>query len=136
MTDLRCWDCGESLAGLPRPITRHMNCPACFEDLHCCRMCRHFTDNATAPCADERAEPPVNKEGANFCDFFRPAPHSYRVGRRERKFQAKSHLDALFGRPGQPATPDDAAADSDGAALDPIAAAEEEARRKLDALFK
>ena len=95
-------------------------------------MCRHFTDNATAPCDDERAEPPVNKEGANFCDFFRPAPHSYRVGRRERKFQAKSHLDALFGRPAAP----DAATADDGAALDPIVAAEEEARRKLDALFK
>ena len=99
-------------------------------------MCRHFTDNATAPCDDERAEPPVNKEGANFCDFFRPAPRSYRAGRRERKFQAKSHLDALFRRTGQPAASDDAAADSDGAALDPIAAAEEETRRKLDALFK
>lgn len=133
MADLHCWNCGESLAGLPRPITRHMNCPACFEGLHCCRMCRHFTDNATAPCADERTEPPVNKEGANFCDFFRPTPHSYQVGRRERKFQAKSHLDALFG---QIAAPGESAADGGGAMLDPAAAAEDEARRKLDELFK
>ena len=96
-------------------------------------MCRHFTDNATAPCADERTEPPVNKEGANFCDFFRPTPHSYQVGRRERKFQAKSHLDALFG---QIAAPGESAADGGGAMLDPAAAAEDEARRKLDELFK
>ena len=133
MAELTCWNCGESLAELPRPITRHMNCPACFEDLHCCRMCRHFTANATAPCDDERAEPPVNKEGANFCDYFRPAPHSYQAGRRERKSQAKSHLDALFGRAD---TPDDGDADSAATALDPAGAAAEEARRKLDTLFK
>ena len=135
---LKCWNCGASLDELPRPITRHMNCPECFEDLHCCRMCRHFTDNVTNPCADERAEPPVHKEGANFCDFFRPASDSYRAGRKERGEQARSNLAALFAKPraeDAPEAPDAPAAstqDAEEAKADPAAIA----RRKLDGLFR
>ena len=130
---LKCWNCGASLDELPRPITRHMNCPECFEDLHCCRMCRHFTDNATNPCADERAEPPVHKEGANFCDFFRPASDSYRTGRKEKGEQARSNLTALFANPGTDDAPsDDAGAAAEEAADDAAAIA----RRKLEGLFR
>lgn len=125
-SDLACWNCGAALAELPRPITRHMNCPACYEDLHCCRMCRHFTDNATNPCADERADPPVHKEGANFCDFFRPAADSYRAGRKEQGERAQAMLSALFSnRAGEDAA-EKRAPDAEAAA----------ARRKLDDLFR
>ena len=131
---LTCWNCNASLAALPRPITRHMNCPACYEDLHCCRMCRHYRNNVDNACTDERAEPPTHKEGANFCDFFRPAISSYRSGTSERRTQAKSRLDALFGSDrdvaaGEPADepPTDATEE---------AAAEERARQRLDALFR
>ena len=127
--DLACWNCGASLAELPRPITRHMNCPACFEDLHCCRMCRHFTDNATNPCDDERAEPPVHKEGANFCDFYRPASDSYRAGRRERSEQAQANLSALFSN----RETNDTAQPAAGRGETEAASA---ARRKLDDLFR
>ena len=125
---LTCWNCDASLADLPRPITRHMHCPQCFEDLHCCRLCRHFLDNATNPCDDERAEPPVNKEGANFCDFFRPRMGSYEAGRNERRDRAQSNLKALFA-----GTEDDSTA-AQGAAVpdEPV----DEARRKLDELFR
>ena len=137
--ELQCWNCAASLAEVPRPISRHMNCPKCFEDLHCCRMCRHYIDNATNPCDDERADPPVHKEGANFCDFFRPSNASYRSGaneRRERRERAKTRLDALFG------SPDDAGAGGQGDASpaegkpsDP-APETSKARRELDDLFR
>ena len=126
MTELGCWNCGASLAALPRPITRHMNCPACFEDLHCCRMCQHYRANATDPCADERAEPPVHKEGANFCEFFRPKPDAYRPGSNARQARAKANLDALFSGSGE------------GCAAESAAPMHErdEARSKLDDLFR
>ena len=125
--ELTCWNCDASLAELPRPITRHMNCPQCFEDLHCCRMCRHYRANATSPCADERAEPPVHKEGANFCDYFRPASNRYRQGANERQHRAKADLNALFGSAGE----------GSGAEAQPVHETPEasEAKRKLDALF-
>lgn len=127
MPELTCWNCGASLAALPRPITRHMNCPACFEDLHCCRQCRHYQANSTFPCAEDRAEPPVHKEGANFCDYFRPTSDAYRAGRADVREAAKARLDALF-----------AASEVDDA--DPVDAdqpsADDDARRKLEELFR
>lgn len=96
-----------------------MNCPACFEDLHCCRLCRHYLADATIACAEDRAEPPVHKEGANFCEFFRPSADAFRPVSKTRHASAKTNLDALFsGETG------DADAEPD------------EARRKLDDLFR
>ena len=131
MATLECWSCGASLDELPRPITRHMNCPECFEDLHCCRMCRNYAPDASITCTDERTDPPVNKENANFCDYFRPT-NAYRAGSRERQAGAKSRLDALFGAgdPGEDAE----STDSPGTA-DPDDEKQAEARRRLDELF-
>lgn len=121
MAELLCWNCGASLDELPRPITRHMNCPACFEDLHCCRLCRHYLANATFPCAEDRAEPPVHKEGANFCDYFRPSTEAFRPVGKVKHDAAKQRLDALFSD------------ESEGAGGDADA---DEARRKLEDLFR
>ncbi|MEC8144490.1 MAG: hypothetical protein VX065_05475, partial [Pseudomonadota bacterium] len=30
-------------------------------------------------CAEDRADPPVEKENSNFCDFFRPANAAYHL---------------------------------------------------------
>ena len=132
MATLDCWSCGASLDELPRPITRHMNCPECFEDLHCCRMCRNYAPDASITCTDERTDPPVNKENANFCDYFRPT-NAYRAGSRERQAGAKAKLDALFGGD-DPAQEHAEPADS-GDAVDPGDDKQAEARRRLDDLF-
>ena len=95
-TSLVCWNCGNSLDDIPRPISRHANCSACFEVLHCCRMCRHYTPDKRPYCDHERAEPPVEKENANFCDYFKPA-NRYSEQESSRGHRAKSHLDSLFG---------------------------------------
>ena len=84
-------------------------------------MCRHYVHNATDPCAEERAEPPVYKEGANFCDYFRPSEGRYEARRGERQARAQANLDALFG------------GEADAPAEDPQA---DEARAKLDELFR
>ena len=106
------------------PISRHDQCPACFEVLHCCRMCRFYSPGKTIDCEEERADPPVEKASANFCDFFRPANRfdSVRSGRGE---QARDQLDSLFG------------ATDPGGAIDeqPEGAPNNDALRKLDDLF-
>lgn len=93
---LVCWNCGASLDDIPRPISRHANCSACFEVLHCCRMCRHYMPEKRPYCDHERAEPPVEKESANFCDYFKPT-NRFSEKDTARSDQAKSELDALFG---------------------------------------
>lgn len=96
MAELICWNCGGSLADIPRPISRHANCSTCFEVLHCCRMCRHYDPDKRPYCGHDRAEPPVVKENANFCDYFSPA-NRFVASEAERSDRAKSDLDALFG---------------------------------------
>lgn len=132
MATLECWSCGASLDELPRPITRHMNCPECFEDLHCCRMCRNYAPDASITCTDERTDPPVNKENANFCDYFRPT-NAYRAGSKERQAGAKAKLDSMFGRD-DPTGEDVESADNDEAA-DPGDDKQADARRRLEDLF-
>lgn len=128
MAEIVCWNCGASLAEIPRPISRHANCPACFEDLHCCRLCRHYAPGITGQCDDDRTDPPIHKETANFCDFFRPVFGAYRERTGTKRDAARARLDALFDAP-------EAASDDAGPGAPGVSSKEEEARAKLDALF-
>lgn len=93
---LVCWNCGESLDKVPRPITRHMYCPDCHEVLHCCRMCKWYAPGRPSDCDHDRADPPVEKESANFCEYFVPRPRAYKPADGERQDVAKSKLSSLF----------------------------------------
>lgn len=93
---LVCWNCGESLEGIALPISRHANCAACFEMLRCCRMCLHYESDKRPYCDHERADPPVVKETANFCDYFAPTNRFITKGS-NKAAKAKGELDSLFG---------------------------------------
>ena len=95
---LNCWNCGKTLADVPLPISRHAHCASCFEVLRCCRMCQHYRDLDHTKCAEDRADPPVIKENANFCEFFRPDRNAFNPNITQASGAAKSRLDALFGR--------------------------------------
>ena len=96
MSAVVCWNCGRDLADIPRPISRHNNCPACFSDLHCCRMCKHFLPERVGVCAEDRADPPVEKENSNFCDFFRPANAAFHRSTDTKRMDAAAALARLF----------------------------------------
>ncbi len=129
---LECWNCGAPLDDIPRPISRHATCGACFEELHCCRACRHFRPRITGECDEDRADPPVKKEVANFCDWYAPKSGAYQHSTGDRHEDAKDKLHALF----------DAESD-DGQGDKPIGpdlqerepTKEDDARAKLDSLF-
>ena len=130
MAGIVCWNCGASLKEIPRPISRHANCPKCFEALHCCRLCANFDPSVTGQCRDDRTDPPIQKENANFCDFYRPRAGVYRAERGAKSDDARARLDALFAgsEAGEDASDDD---------ISPAPTSkEDEARAKLDALFK
>ena len=129
---LCCWNCGESLASIPRPISRHEQCPKCFEALHCCRLCRHYRTGITHQCDEDRADPPVVKENANFCDWFRPSNRAFSGGRPKRSEAAHDRLNALFGQP-EAEEDDESAGPASGGDESP--SPEAAARAKLDDLF-
>jgi hypothetical protein len=96
-------------------------------------MCRHYDESAsTGRCREERAEPPSEKDVANFCDWFEPGKNAFREGRTTAGENARSRLDALFddsrGLEEQP----DQARPNPG---DVPHSAEEKARAELDRLF-
>lgn len=128
-TQLVCWKCGASLKDVPRPITRRSNCPACYAELHCCRMCRKQDNRYIGRCSDERADPPRDKDKANFCDYFAPLSGAFDSGRSRAAADARSELEALFGD--APNAEGDAAGADSAADDDPT----ERARAELERLF-
>ena len=131
---LQCWNCGQSLADLPKPISRHEHCPECFEAVHCCRLCRHYRADASIHCLEDRADPPVNKENANFCDWFRPDPGAYSGDRQDRSASARNKLDALFAAGDESAASDETLNIEREPQPGSLSQAEK-ARSKLDSLF-
>lgn len=126
---LVCWNCGNSIADIPLPISRHANCASCFEMQHNCRMCQFYNTGSIDDCEEDRADPPVIKEGANFCEYFKPAPGRFEHDTLRKQTSAMSNLDALFGEDESAVHVDSgkaAGADSDN---------NESARSRLDDLF-
>ena len=97
MNAIICWNCGGDLDDIPHPISRHATCSHCFNELHCCRLCRHFDEKRTMQCFEDRADPPLQKENANFCDFFAPSNKAYVSKTTDKSDSAKSQLASLFG---------------------------------------
>lgn len=101
---LSCWNCGVGLSATPLPIGRHANCPACYAQLHCCKLCQHYDATRPAQCTEDRAEPPNNKEVANFCDWFTPRHDAGDAARHNSTAAAaRAKLDALFSTSSPPA---------------------------------
>jgi hypothetical protein len=119
MTDeLVCWKCGASLAELPLPFGRLYECPACRAYLHACKMCVFYDVNATKQCREDDAEEVIEKERANFCEYFKARPNAYQSKAHGKAQAARSRVDALF-------TGSDVAAESPA----------DEAKKKLNELF-
>lgn len=77
-------------------IKRHDTCPNCDRDLRCCRQCKFYDQSAYNECREVSAERIVDKERANFCDFFVPKGSKEISGSHNRAREAKEALEALF----------------------------------------
>ncbi|MBA1146343.1 hypothetical protein H0Z60_04655 [Ectothiorhodospiraceae bacterium WFHF3C12] len=131
MGKLLCWKCGASLADVPRPITRHSNCPECYAELHCCRMCRKLDSRYTSGCSDERTDPPEDKGRANFCEYYSPSPEAFSAADAAEAARAKARLDALFGEGADDGDGESEPAESEGG----FDSETERARKELEKLF-
>ncbi|MDR1587104.1 MAG: hypothetical protein LBS57_06590 [Treponema sp.] len=95
-----CWYCGSPITA-EEPFGRSLRCPNCGRDLRSCGNCRFYLPGARGDCSESGAEPPADKERANFCDWFSP-DGKYRVATAGHKKDqnkaeaAKSAFDNLF----------------------------------------
>lgn len=97
MDALRCYRCGTSLEKLTLPLTRRDHCPECRIDLHVCKMCVSFAPELADQCSEDDAEEVLEKERANFCDYFQASETAYAPGRMTGHERAQAELETLFG---------------------------------------
>lgn len=66
----RCHSCRRELV-ISLPPGRTETCPACGADLRCCLNCTFYDEAAYNNCREGQAERVLQKDRANFCEFFR-----------------------------------------------------------------
>lgn len=135
MSTLVCWNCGTELNDVPLPISRHATCSHCFNELHCCRLCRHYDSERNSQCFEDRADPPLQKNNANFCDFFSPRKDAYQPATGQTKNTAIDELEALFDQSSGNSIESDNPSSDDIDATETPLTQDAIARRKLDDLF-
>ena len=70
-TSFKCYHCQKSIPVFGQfKITRTEECPYCTWSLHCCKMCKFFDPKVYNECIESNADRVVDKEKANFCDYF------------------------------------------------------------------
>jgi len=108
---LQCWKCGNLFKDIIFPFSRYEECSVCKADQHVCRMCKEYDPRIADECRENRAEFVLDKEKANFCDFFRPRPKAFQQKDNSAEISARARLAELFGESGDtkpvesPATP-------------------------------
>lgn len=93
---LVCWKCGTSLKDVPMPLSRISECLACRAELHVCRLCGFFDPRKAESCSEQRADPPKDKQRANFCEYFQPRSNAWQAPDYSAADQAKDELQKLF----------------------------------------
>lgn len=104
-------------------------CEACAADLHVCLSCRFYDRYVENQCREDQADPVATKDRRNLCEYWKPVA----IGAvDDAAAAAKAKLAALFGgAPSAPSTQSSAASTST-----PPTSPQEDAKRKLEALFK
>ena len=80
-------------------IGRRDSCSGCQTDLRSCCQCRHYDTAMANDCREPQVELVVDKERANFCDFYQPAAGSpAKGGGGLSKDEAAAKWEELFGK--------------------------------------
>jgi len=94
---LQCWKCGIKLQEMRTPYSRYEECSACKADQHVCLMCKEYDPALSDACREDRADYVLEKDKANFCDFFKPRPGAYQQKDDSQALEARARLAELFG---------------------------------------
>jgi hypothetical protein len=93
---MKCVYCNKDIE-IKGKIGRNDICPHCEHDLRCCKQCDFYDQDAYNECREVAAERIVDKDRANFCEFFVPRGSS-KTGNSsyQRTKDARAALEALF----------------------------------------
>ena len=88
-----CAFCGNKIT-INGKVMKNDECPNCSRDLRCCKQCKFYDLHAYNDCKEVMAERVVDKERANFCEYFVLRGSS--LGKVNKGQDAKKALEALF----------------------------------------
>lgn len=66
-----CWNCGDGLKACD--YGRETNCLNCSRPTRVCLNCRWYSPSRPNACEEPIAEPVMEKDRSNFCNFFEPS---------------------------------------------------------------
>ena len=95
--DIQCWNCGKELKNLLLPFSRHEECSYCNADLHVCIACKNYEPSISDACKEDRADFVLDKDRANFCDYFKVNPRAYKKQDNSKARKERAKLAELFG---------------------------------------
>ena len=93
-----CWKCGWEWTLSPQP-GRSDACHSCGQDLKVCLNCVSYDARVAYQCRDRRADPVLEKQAANFCEYFEMIRRSFvaPANGNPREAAAREQLKKLFG---------------------------------------
>jgi len=94
---LQCWKCGNLLREMRFPYSRYEECTTCKADQHVCLMCKEYDPSVADGCREDRADFVLEKDKANFCDYYKPRPGAYQKKDDSQARAARARLAELFG---------------------------------------
>lgn len=90
-----CFKCSK-----PTPVLTTVGfrdeCLHCSEDLHVCKNCEFYDETAYNECREPSADRVVEKERANFCEFFQPSSSSSGNSAKDARNKMLADAEALF----------------------------------------
>ena len=92
---MNCWHCGREIDTRERVGFRD-SCPGCDRPLHACRNCEFYDPAYHNQCREPAAEPVVDKDRANFCEYFAPSRGGRSAAAGVAKTAVESKLETLF----------------------------------------
>ena len=95
---MECAFCNSEIQ-IETKISRQDTCPHCNRDLRCCKQCQFYDPGAYNECREVAAERIIDKERANFCDYFVPATDGTGADGEQKKAHddTQEKLKKLFG---------------------------------------
>ena len=91
---MNCLACGKPLPA--PPWFRRDECPSCGSSLHSCVYCFFYSPGLHNDCRENQAERVIEKDRANFCDYFKAGGSGGTAGAEAKKQDARAALEALF----------------------------------------
>jgi hypothetical protein len=92
-----CHACGAG-AEVIGVVSRSARCARCGADLRCCLNCRFHESSAYNECLEPSAERVLEKDRANFCDYFAAAAEPAKAAGTKPAAAALGDLEKLFSK--------------------------------------